>query len=640
MAWRSSSRMRARTAGLALLGAIVAIAASVVPVVAGSYEGFGAATPAGGSGTVVHVTTLRDAGAGSLREAVKHGSRTVVFDVAGEIVLTEPIIVGGAFVTIDGFSAPSPGITLRNAGLAIRGTRGAHDVVVRGLRVRSASIDGIQVWGGAYNVVIDHVSVDGSGDGNIDITEGSHDVTVSWSILSGTGKNMLIKYGASRVTLHHSIFIGNPSRNPQARVDDDGGVATDLTLDMRHNLVWGWTGYGTLIWEGAWANVASNYYGSSRKAIQVDSARAWVQGNVTADGSDINHVGTESSAFDAPAIGSATACAAARVAIASAGVRPLDDIDADWLARIDLRACPDAVAALRATPGELSFTISTAKASSGAPPATRTVRIVDDAGTGATWTARTEGGRWLLVTPISGSAPGTVTVSASAAGLAPGQYDGSLIVESPGASAITIPVELTVTGTTPPDPSSTGTGGGPTSSGVQQLELQIATGADDGREDDKGGVLLTSQLFLPGAGNLLAFRFTGVPIPRGATIVSATLWFHTLLEGNRPISVRYTGEAASSSAPLERTRHSLSSRPRTRAFVDDVPDAWVAGDANPSPDLAPIVQEIVEQAGWASGHSLTLFIADNGSRSRRRIAAFENQMAPGRAAVLTIEWTP
>jgi hypothetical protein len=100
--------MRARTAGLALLGAIVAIAASVVPVVAGSYEGFGAATPAGGSGTVVHVTTLRDAGAGSLREAVKHGSRTVVFDVAGEIVLTEPIIVGGAFVTIDGFSAPSP----------------------------------------------------------------------------------------------------------------------------------------------------------------------------------------------------------------------------------------------------------------------------------------------------------------------------------------------------------------------------------------------------------------------------------------------------------------------------------------------------------------------------------------------------
>ena len=130
----------------------------------------------------------------------------------------------GAFVTVDGTSAPAPGITLRNHGLYIRGDRGAHDVIVRGIRVRDAFEDGIQVAAAAYNVLLDHVSVQDSGDGNIDITQtGTRDVTVAWSILAqpaGEEKNMLLAFQQTRVTLHHDVFVAAQQRNPQVTYDD------------------------------------------------------------------------------------------------------------------------------------------------------------------------------------------------------------------------------------------------------------------------------------------------------------------------------------------------------------------------------------------------------------------------------------
>ena len=183
------------------------------------HQGFGATTPGGAGAAVVRVTNLNDAGKGSLRAALHQGNRTIVFDVAGEIALSTHLYVGGAFVTIDGLSAPPPGITLRGHGLIIRGNRGAHDVIVRGIRVRDSAIDGIQVAYGAYNVLIDRVSVAGSSDGNIDITE-SHDVTVSWSIIGNNKKSMLIKYNPARITLHHNVLVGSLERSPQVRIDD------------------------------------------------------------------------------------------------------------------------------------------------------------------------------------------------------------------------------------------------------------------------------------------------------------------------------------------------------------------------------------------------------------------------------------
>ena len=133
---------------------------------ASSFQGFGAGTRGGAGGTVFHVTTLEDNGddahpvPGSLRDAVSRRNRYVVFDVAGTIVMQTFLYVYGDHITIDGSSAPPPGITITQYGIIIRANRGAHDVVVRGVRVRDivrsptadTQWDGIQVANGAFKL--------------------------------------------------------------------------------------------------------------------------------------------------------------------------------------------------------------------------------------------------------------------------------------------------------------------------------------------------------------------------------------------------------------------------------------------------------------------------------------------------------
>jgi subtilase family serine protease/pectate lyase len=332
----------------------------VTPALA--YEGFGASTPGGAAGSVVHVTNLNNAGAGSFRSAVAQGNRTVVFDIGGIIQLTSPVYVDGPFLTIDGFTAPGPGITLRGHALVIRGSHGAHDVIVRGLRVRDAVQDGIQVSSGAHNVVIDHVSVHGSGDGNIDITEDAHDVTVSWSILAApaSDKNMLIKYNASRITLHHNLVAHAEQRNPVVSTDDDGTPAIDTTVDIRNNVIWDWgPGVGIMIYKGARANVIANYTASPASGIadreqgivvcdfncsgDLDATSlAAASGNLSGHALpiDMNAQGNILDPFPAPAVTTQEAYAAAQAVLAQAGARPLDALDAQILAGIALPARP------------------------------------------------------------------------------------------------------------------------------------------------------------------------------------------------------------------------------------------------------------------------------------------------------------
>lgn len=610
------------------------VAATLVPFLylraeAQSYQGFGATTPGGSGGTAVHVTNLNDSGPGSLREALTRGNRTVVFDVGGEINLTSAIRITGAFITIDGFTASSPGVTLRGAGLSLHGTKGAHDVIIRGIRIRNAtattSTDGITIAYGAYNIIVDHVSISGSIDENIDISEGSHDVTVSWSILGGNGKNMLIKYQPSRVTLHHNLFIESVTRNPQVRIDNAGTPATDTTLDMRNNIVWDWSGYGTLVWYGPRANIVNNYYSSSNSAIQVSSARAYVQGNVSADKIDVNRQGNETSSFPAPFVDTQDACTAQNLILATVGVRPLDSVDQQYLSRITAASCSATSPSLAVSPDGLAFGATVG----GSVPPSQALTISNEGAGTLSWNTTvttTNGGPWISFSPTSGTAPSALMVTANPLGLSEGLYHGTITVTAATAtnSPRSIPVTLVID--RPP-------------SGSETLQVRIATGGDDGMEYGIGGTVKTSEGLLDaGRSYLLAFRFAGVTIPPEALIESAVLKMYVWGNAMKSIKIRYEGEAAGDSAPFNPISGDLSNRPTTAAFVDDMPEPWIVGDFNPSPDLRSIIQEIVDHPDWNSGNSLTLFIADNGSSANRTIGSFESKSPPAKAAILTITY--
>ncbi len=95
--------------------------------------------------------------------------------------------------------------------------------------------------------------------------------------------------------------------------------------------------------------------------------------------------------------------------------------------------------ALVASPPALTFTLR----NQGGNPSAQQALNVTASGTAVPFTA-TATAPWLSVTPGSGSAPGTVTVTANASGLAAGNYSGNVVLAPNGGAPVILPVSLTV----------------------------------------------------------------------------------------------------------------------------------------------------------------------------------------------------
>jgi pectate lyase len=314
----------------------VAAAALLAPALGAGQDGFGAATKGGEGGVRVSVTTLADSGPGSLREALAGpGPRRIVFTLGGTIRAHKRLVVQSQTgVTIDGASAPPPGITLEGAGLALVD---AQDVIVRHLRVRSARTDGIAVTR-SHRVVIDHCSVSDARDENVSVTDSSRAVTVAWSLLGDTrtdqgtvrAKGMLIATyqgrSATEVSVHHNLFVNLAQRSPQ--------VSTDGVVDIRNNVIRDWVAYGARFRAGARGNVVNNSFASHRQpdralVLKPDAGPVYVAGNQGAGAV----TGTAQAAWPVAAAAAEPAAAAVPRVLAGAGAWPRDEIDARLVAR-------------------------------------------------------------------------------------------------------------------------------------------------------------------------------------------------------------------------------------------------------------------------------------------------------------------
>ena len=178
--------------------------------------GFGQNTTGGLGGEICRVKTLDNSGGGSLRNCATRGSRWIVFDVSGEIVLESVIRIAND-TTIDGRGAD---ITISNRGLS---TAGRENIIIHNVKIDRINGDGIAIYE-AKNIWISHVTVGATTDGAIDITGHSLDVTVSWTHLRAQNKTMLIGNDNSKfedvvmkVTLHHNWYDNTVRRNPLVR---------------------------------------------------------------------------------------------------------------------------------------------------------------------------------------------------------------------------------------------------------------------------------------------------------------------------------------------------------------------------------------------------------------------------------------
>lgn len=92
-------------------------------------------------------------------------------------------------------------------------------------------------------------------------------------------------------------------------------------------------------------------------------------------------------------------------------------------------------------PTSFSFTAT----AGGANPASQSLNITNTGGGTLNWSASSNQ-TWLSISPTSGTAPSTATVSVNISGLAAGTYNGAITVSATGAtnSPVTVPVTLTV----------------------------------------------------------------------------------------------------------------------------------------------------------------------------------------------------
>jgi hypothetical protein len=230
----------------AAIFALGATAAHALPVVPGG-AGYGMDTPAGRGGTVYKVTNLNASGTGSLKACTDAtGARVCVFEVSGYIRLTEDLLIRNGPITIAGQTAPSPGITIRGAGLKIHGS----NILVQHIRVRPGddligpdpeNRDALKLEGSTSvpvtNVVIDHCTFSWALDEVASIW-GPHDnITFSNNIFSeplndsfhptkdGSGNLEPHEYGVlidsaetgGRVTMVGNLLAHIVERNPLSR---------------------------------------------------------------------------------------------------------------------------------------------------------------------------------------------------------------------------------------------------------------------------------------------------------------------------------------------------------------------------------------------------------------------------------------
>jgi hypothetical protein len=212
-------------------------------------EGFGTETPAGRGGKIIKVTNLNDSGTGSLRAAIDtSGPRIIVFEVGGQITLSSDLKISNPFVTIAGQTAPSPGITLKGAGIRVS----THDVLVQHLRIRvgddpngpsPSNRDALQIpTPGVYNVVVDHVSASWAIDENMSTWYEMSDITFSNCIISeglhnslhpegAHSKGLLVGTGAKNISVIGNLIAHNHERFPRINGSTSAVVVNNLMYD-------------------------------------------------------------------------------------------------------------------------------------------------------------------------------------------------------------------------------------------------------------------------------------------------------------------------------------------------------------------------------------------------------------------------
>jgi len=157
--------------------------------------------------------------------------------------------------------------------------------------------------------------------------------------------------------------------------------------------------------------------------------------------------------------------------------------------------------------------------------------------------------------------------------------------------------------------------------GQNSVSVRVSSGSNDAEENSRGQMYTTSsdlELVYDSSVQTVGIRFTNVKVPKGATIVNAYLQFKVDKATSGTVNLKIQGQASPNPSAFSSQRYNISSRPRTLSFVNWAPPSWTkvgaAGPEQATPNLAPVIQEIINQSNWAPGNSVVIIITGNAAK--------------------------
>ena len=236
-------------------------------------EGGGAHSFGGRGGKVYVVTSLADSGPGTLRWACEQGgARIVVFNVAGIIRITTPIIVRAPYISIEGQTAPGDGICVAGESFWVN----THDVVIRYMRFRRGETNvgrRDDALGGnpVGNIIVDHCSTSwgldenfsmyrhmfNPEDGDKDEKLGTVNITIQNCISSESLDTWNHAFGSTmggeNCMLVRNLFADNTGRNPSIGWNGIFNFVNNVVFNWHHRSIDG--GDYTALY-----NIINNYF--------------------------------------------------------------------------------------------------------------------------------------------------------------------------------------------------------------------------------------------------------------------------------------------------------------------------------------------------------------------------------------------
>ena len=158
-------------------------------------------------------------------------------------------------------------------------------------------------------------------------------------------------------------------------------------------------------------------------------------------------------------------------------------------------------------------------------------------------------------------------------------------------------------------------------------DLRIAAGADDAEEHLNAGMDITSsdlEIIDEDAGTpatdeqLIGLRWL-IPVTKGAAPTKAYIEFQlkeiaSAAVNTQPVNVIIEGQLSPDSPAFTTTAKDITNRPRTTAQVPwTIPTGMAVGDKFQTPDISPIINELISQDGWAGGNAIVIVIRDDKS---------------------------